>query len=259
MKNLFNENELPKAEMVELGLIDPDGNYAISQEDVEAMLAGRRTGLVRLNDLEASGFHIEHIDAKLSLWREADGKVAFKLHPIYKEAVIPELLEKKEAEQLMKGQIATVAKSKPVTAKQEVVYEYDPETREFISYDPVKVIVPDKINGYPLTDAQKGDWKKGLQVTLPDSTRVQHRATDPKGILADRAALVLSVLLDGGISYLLYRGIRHLLNSTEPQRDENTPAFRKAYAEMETHFASKLQAAQRPNEENRGYTRTHSR
>jgi hypothetical protein len=259
MKNPFNENELPKAEMVELGLIDPDGNYAISQEDVEAMLAGRRTGLVRLNDLEASGFHIEHLDAKLSLSREADGKVAFKLHPIYKEAVIPDLLEKKEAEQLIRGQVATIAKSKPVSAKQEIVYEYDPETREFIAYDPVKVIVPDKINGYQLTDSQKGDWKKGFPIMLPDSTRVQHRATDPKGILADRAALVLSVLLDVGISYLLIRGIRHLLNATEPQRDENTPAFKKAYAEMESHFAKKFQAAPRSNEENRGYTRTHSR
>jgi len=259
MKNPFNVNELPLEEMEILGIVDPDGNYAISQEDVEALLAGRRTSLVSLNELQAGGFRIEHLDAKLSLSREPDGKVAFKLHPIYKNPVKPELLDDDEAQALVSGKQTIIQKIKPGPGKQEIVFEYDSDTREFVSYDPALVLAPDKINGYKLKDWQKDDFKKGFRVELPDGTELQHRATDPKGVRADRAALIFSVLIDGGISYLLIRGIRHLMNSNKAQADGLTPAFQKAQAEMEKHQAKKGQATDQPNEESRGYTKTRAR
>lgn len=259
MKNPFKEEELSKNEMFYLGLIDPDGNYLIGQDDVEAMLAGRRTRLVRLSDLESGGFHIEHIDAKLSLQRKPEGGVSFNLHPINKAPLIPSLLDDDEAQALIKGNTAAIQKIRPGAGKREVVFEYDTETREFVSYDPSLVIAPDKINGYKLNDWQKDDFKKGIRVELPDGTEVQHRASDPKGVLSDRAALIFSVLIDGGISYLLIRGINHLLNSKKQQADENSPAFKKAYAEMEKHFAKKFQSASDQTEENWGYTKTRAR
>lgn len=256
MKNPFDVNELPKEEMESLGLIDHQGNYTISQEDVEALLAGRRTALMPLKELDANGFRIEHLDAKLSLYREPDGEVGFKLHPIYKEPAIPELLDEDEAQSLISGKRMTVPKIKPGPGKQEIVFEYDAETREFVSYDPGLVVAPDKINGYKLKDWQKDDWQKGLMVKLPDGTELQHRATEPKGVLSDRNALIFSVLIDGGISYLLIRGIRHLMNSNKPQAEEQTPSFKKAYADMEKYFAKKFKAADQQTEENRGYTKT---
>lgn len=258
MKNPFYVNELPKQEMASLGLIDKAGNYILSPEDVEALLAGRRTNLMSLKDLDAGGYKIEHLDAKLSLDRKPDGQVGFKLHPIYKQPLIPPLLDDEEAQALISGQRQTVDKRVPGPGKKEVVFEYDPDTREFVSYDPAQVIAPDKINGYKLKDWQKDDFQKGFNVRLPDGTELQHRATDPKGIRADRAALILSVLLDGGISYLLIRGLRHLLNSDKKQADEQTPAFKKAYAEMEKHFAKKFKAEQQ-TEETRGYNKTRAR
>jgi hypothetical protein len=259
MKNPFYVNELPAAEMENLGLIDRDGNYTIGQENVEALLAGRRTSLIRLTELDANGFRIEQLDAKLSLYRETDGEVGFKLHPIYKKPEIPSLLDADEAQSLISGKRLSVQKIKPGPGKQEIVFEYDAETKEFISYDPGLVIAPDKINGYKLKEWQKDDFKKGLNVELPDGTEVQHRASDPKGVRADRAALIFSVLIDGGISYLLLRGINHLLNSKKEQTDDQTPAFKKAYAEMEKHFAKKSQSADQQTEENRGYTKSRAR
>jgi hypothetical protein len=259
MKNPFYVNELPKQEMEGIGLIDKAGNHTLSPEDVEALLAGRRTNLMSLKNLEASGFNIEQLDAKLSLDRKPDGQVGFKLHPIYKEPVIPPLLDEDEAQALISGKRLSIDKIIPGPGKKEIVFEYDRDTREFISYDPGQVIAPDKINGYKLKDWQKDDFQKGLTVRLPDGTEIQHRATDPKGIRADRAALILSVLLDGGISYLLIRGLRHLLNSDKQQVDEQTPAFKKAYAEMEKHFAKKFQATDQQTEETRGYNKTRAR
>jgi hypothetical protein len=259
MKNPFNVDELPVEEMETLGIIDPDGTYDISQEDVEALLAGRRTGLIRLNELQAGGFRIEHLDAKLSLSREPDGKATIKLHPIYKNPVKPELLKDDEAQALISGKQTVIQKIKAGQSKYGIVFEYDEDTRDFISYDPAHVLAPDKINGYKLTESQKEDFKKGFKVELPDGTELEHSATDPKGVRSDRAALIFSVLIDGGISYLLIRGIRHLLNSDKTQRDGQTPAFQKAQAEMEKHQAKKSQGTNQSDEENRGYSKTRAR
>lgn len=259
MKNPFYVNELPKQEMESLGLIDKAGNYILSPEDVESLLAGRRTNLMSLKDLDASGFHINQLDAKLSLERKLDGQVGFKLHPIYKQPLIPPLLDEDEAQALISGKRQSIDKIIPGPGKKEIVFEYDPDTREFIFYDPSLVIAPDKINGYKLKDWQKDDFQKGINVRLPDGTELQHRATDPKGIRADRAALILSVLIDGGISYLLIRGLRHLLNSDKQQAEEQTPAFKKAYAEMEKHFAKRNQSTGQQSEETRGYNKTRAR
>lgn len=257
MKNPFYVNELPKQEMESLGLIDKTGNYILSPEDVEALLSGRRTNLMTLKELDAGGYKIDHLDAKLSLDRKADGQASFRLHPIYKRPLIPPLLDEEEAQALISGQRQTVDKQVPGPGKKEIVFEYDSDTREFVSYDPAQVIAPDKINGYKLKDWQKDDFQKGLNVKLPDGTELQHRATDPKGIRADRTALILSVLLDGGISYLLVRGIRNLLNN-KLQKYEETPAFKKAYAEMEKHFAQKFKE-EKQSEETRGYNKTRAR
>src|ERR1700744_960417 len=108
MKNPFYVNELPKQEMESLGLIDKTGNYTLSPEDVEALLAGRRTNLTSLKNLDASGLKIEQLDAKLSLDRKPDGKVGFKLHPIYKQPLIPPLLDDEEAQALISGKRQTV-------------------------------------------------------------------------------------------------------------------------------------------------------
>lgn len=259
MKNPFYVDELPKKEMESLGLIDLNGNYTIAREDVDALLSGRRTGLISFKELDANGFRIEHLEAKLSLYRENDGAIGFKLHPIYKNPVIPVLLDQDEAQSLINGKRTTVQKTVPGAGKQEIVFEYDPETKEFISYDPSLVVTPDRINGYKLTDWQKDDFQKGLRVELPDGTELQHRASDPKGIRADRAALTFSVLVDGGISYLLIRGIRHLLSSNQAQVNSQTPAFQKAYAEMEKHHTKKGQAADQQTEESRAYTKNRAR
>jgi hypothetical protein len=256
----YKINDLPLAELERLGLYK-DGKLIMQPDDRNALLGGRRTELISLHELKADGFQIDQLDAKLSIVPDWDGKLILKIHPIYKEAQRHPLLLETEADMLEKNLMSSISKTynNPPAKSKTYIIEYDPETREFISYDPQQVTSPHKVNGETLSKKQKDDFRNGAVVTLADGTKLQYKATESKGILSDRNALIFSVLLDGGISYLLIRGIRHLLNSNKAQADGQTPAFQKAFAEMEKQQAKNRQATEPQIEENRGYTKTRAR
>ena len=75
METPIKEKELPIAELEKLGLYK-DGALTLKDNDIAALLAGRRTDLHSLHNLEMDGFKINQLDAKLSLMRGEDGKVA---------------------------------------------------------------------------------------------------------------------------------------------------------------------------------------
>ncbi len=256
----YQINDLPIADLERLGLYK-DGQLLMQPDDRNALLGGRRTELISLHDLRADGFQIDQLDAKLSIVPDWDGKLTLKIHPIYKEAQRHPLLLATEADMLENNLMSCISKTynNPPAKPKTYIIEYDPETREFISYDPEQVIPPHKVNGETLSKKQQDDFRNGTVVTLADGTKLQYKASEPKGVLSDRNALIFSVLLDGGISYLLIRGIRHLLNSNKAQADGQTPAFQKAYAEMEKHRVKNGQATNEQTEENRGYTKTRAR
>lgn len=267
MKPLFEKNELPVIDLRKLGLYK-DGKSTLSPNDLSALLAGRRTDLISITDLKTDAFHIQQLDAKLSLQRSPDGSVSLNLHPIYKNAVAHELLDEREVEQLKAGKIANVTKEidlEPVK-KKTLIIEYDAQTREFISYDPQGVEPPEKINGQQLTPEDKQNYQSGNVVQLKDGTRVQHRASERNGMLSDRQALILSVLLDGGISYLLITGIRNLLANREEQKTQFTKGYEAALKEMKKSQPPKeeIKLTQEPDNErkndySRGYGRGSSR
>lgn len=233
MATPFNENHLPLEDLEKIGLFK-NGKILLEKEDMDALLSGRRTELVTLHNLKADGFAIEQLDAKLSLEPDLDHKVILRIHPIYNEPQLHPLLLAHEAEHLQMGKISTLQKTYQDGGLQKALqFEYDPETREFISYDPAKVNAPLKVNGETLTNKQKQDFRNGALVTLADGTKLQYRAADRKGVLSDRPVLILSVLLDGGISYLLIRGIRNLFNKHEPQKVEQTKGFTEAMKELD--------------------------
>ncbi|WGQ08995.1 DUF4099 domain-containing protein [Pedobacter gandavensis] len=267
MNPLFEKNELPVIDLQKLGLYK-DGKNSLSADDTSALFAGRRTDLISIQNLRTDAFHIQQLDAKLSLQRHPDGSVSLNLHPIYKNAVAHELLDEREVEQLKAGKIANVTKQvdEETVKKKTLIIEYDAQTREFISYDPSRVQVPEKVNGQQLTPEDKQNYQSGNVVQLKDGTRVQHRASERNGMLSDRQALILSVLLDGGISYLLITGIRNLLANREEQKSQYTKDYEQALKEMKDSTSVKEEIKMRPvpdnenkNDDSRGYGRCSSR
>lgn len=233
MKTLFDIKDLPLSQFEDLRLY-ADEQLLLGPEEIHALLNGRRTELISLRGLSGEGFNIDRLDARLSLQREDSGQLELLIHPIYKQPRGHSLLTNSEMEDLIEGRKDFIGKRIEKEEGRWAMFniEYDPITRDFIGYDVSRVEAPERINGMLLSEQEKSAFKRGEIIELSDGTRVQHRGAEPKGLRSDRKELILSVLLDGGISYLLIRSIRSLSGEKE-QNNHRTPAFNQALSQME--------------------------
>lgn len=246
-------------ELQKLGLADWNVLH-IDDDDLAALLAGRRTDMLRLENLEQQGLHIPALDAKLSLRRNENGGVELLAHPIYKSAEGPEYLTDTEKESLEKGEAVNVVKTinNGEGDKREVLVEFDQDTNEFITVDTGKIFPPEEINGIPLTQQQKKDYRKGKEVETEDGTTIQYSAKDKQAIRADRLALIASVLIDGGISYVLFKGLNALFN--KQQHREPGSNFHKALEKLtEAELKQTAQAIKPDNDADEEISETISR
>jgi hypothetical protein len=231
----YKESDLPLKELETIGLA-ANGQLLLNINDLKALLSGRRTGLMNLKNLEAENIKIESLDGKLSLRTNEQGKIELLIHPIYRKPATPGFLEDFEAKQLEKGDVANILK---VTTdgkgdKKEVLVEYDPETREFIVSDTEKIMAPDMVNGEHLTAAQKENYRKGREVKLDDHTKLNYSGSDLNGIRSNRLALVASILIDGGLSYMLYTGLNAMFGKKhDPEKAKAlSPGYYNAVQDM---------------------------
>ena len=233
METLIKESELPIRELEKLGLLT-HGLLNLEQTDIDALLAGRRTEMQSLRNLQLDGLDIVQLDAKLSLAKNEKGNVTLNLHPIYKQEVPHPLLSAEESSSLRDGKQHAIQKDyvQPNKILGKLVIEYDQQTREFVTYRPDQVEVPEKVNGETLTEKQKKAFSNGEVVRLEDGTGFQHSATDSRGVRSDRARLIFSVLVDGGLSYLVFRGLKNLKDNLEAQKQDYTKGYNQALADM---------------------------
>jgi len=240
MDKLFNIQDIPVEELSKLGLLN-NGKPMLSQADMDALLSGHRTDLITLQDLHGDGIHIKKMEAKLSLEKTVDGQVSLQLHPIYRDVKKHPLLLDIEAEQLEQGKLTHVLKTyqEGDGKRKSWIIEFDPETKEFIAADPEKIKVPAMINGEKLSDLQKEQYRNGSIVELTDGTRLQRRASSRSGVTANREALMYSLVLDGGISYMLLRSLRNLFGSKSQQKDPYTEGYQRALQDMQQQQRNK--------------------
>jgi hypothetical protein len=232
----FNEMDIPVKELETIGLA-VNGQMLLNEDDLKALLSGRRTGLLNLQNLEAENIRIKSLDAKISLHTNDQGKLDLLIHPIYRKPATPDFLDDYEAKQLEKGDVPNLLKTTvgEKGQRKDILVEYDKETREFIVSDTEKISAPDMVNNEYLTAAQKENYRKGREVALPDRTVMQYSGTDVKGIRSNRLALIASILIDGGLSYMVYRGLNALFNKERDQKDAETlsPGYYKALEDIE--------------------------
>jgi hypothetical protein len=209
---VFNEVDLPLEDLSAIGLI-AEGRIKLEEADRKALLSGRRTQMLKLENLEYADIKIASLNAKISLVPGVDGKPELMIHPTYLRSTAPEYLSEKEAWALETGDQLTLEKEivDGNGKKKRVLIEFDPETNQFLETDEEKVQAPDEINGHPLTPEQKAKFSRGKEVEVPDGTKVQYTATNRNGIRSNRLMLIASIVFDGGISYLLFHGIKALV------------------------------------------------
>jgi hypothetical protein len=232
----FNEKQLPVADLERIGLA-AGGQLLLNVDDMKALMSGRRTGLLHLENLEAENIKIKAIDAKLSLHTAPGGKIDLLIHPIYRKPATPDFLDDAEARELEKGEVANLLKitTDKKGNKKEVLVEYDKETREFIVSDTELILAPDMVNGEFLTAAQKENYRKGKEVQLADHTRFAYSGVDTHGIRSNKIALVASILIDGGMSYVLFKGLNALFNKKHETKEANalSPGYFNALKDMD--------------------------
>jgi hypothetical protein len=148
----YNENELPIQDLESIGLA-ANGQFMLNVNDLKSLLSGRRTAIVELNNLKDENLKVKSISAKISLKPNEAGKTDLLIHPIYRKAITPDFLDDKQAQQLQKGEVASLIKTTNDEKgnKKELLIEYDGETREYIVSDSQKILAPDMINNEFLT------------------------------------------------------------------------------------------------------------
>ncbi|QJD95934.1 DUF4099 domain-containing protein [Mucilaginibacter robiniae] len=232
----YNEKQLPMRDLETIGLA-AGGQLLLNVDDLKALLSGRRTALLELHNLEAENIKIKSLNAKISLTEGKDGKVDLLIHPVYRKAATPNFLDDFESEQLQKGEVANLLKTTVDDKgnKTERLVEFDADTREFIVSDTEKILVPDMVNNEFLTPAQKERYRKGQEVELADQTRFAYTAADLHGIRSNKIALVASILIDGGLSYMLYKGLNALFNKPRDEKEAErlSAGYRNAVADLE--------------------------
>lgn len=262
-QQLFDVQDLPLVDLAKIGLIQESG-LVLDREDIDALLSGRRTGMLRFENLNFDGFNIPALDAKISLKQGANGELELRMHPIYKKAEYPAWLTDTEAEKLEKGEAVNLEKMifDDEGHLKDVLVEFDKETNEFIVTDTEKVQAPDKVNNEPLTPEQKERFRKGKEVELSDGTKFQFSAADPKGLRSNRLQLIASIVIDGGLSYVLFKGLNALFGHKQEKSAEvnNSKGFQTAMREMEEQEQkSGLGVESQPKGEySRGYNRSGS-
>lgn len=223
---IFEEEDIPVAEFENLGL-SKDGVVNLAENDLKALLSGNRTSMIQFQNLQDENDKIGSMNAKISLKRNEDGSASVLIHPVYREMQLPEELTIDDAEKLANGEIVNLEMKMHIGGqKREVLVEFDHDTQEFLITDTGLIQVPAMINDQELTPEQKQKFKKGKEVELEDGTKVQFTATAPQGMRSNKIALVASIIVDGGLSYMLYKGLHAMVGE---KRDKKSEEYSKGY------------------------------
>ncbi|MBE9599909.1 DUF4099 domain-containing protein [Pedobacter sp. MC2016-24] len=240
----INQEKLPMLELEKYGLAK-DGQILIDARDVQALLEGRRSDVIRILNVSSDGKQLKEVDAKVSLNETEDGKVELKFHPLYKEATYPDFLTDLEAEKLQNGE--TVNITKRITDDEgllkEILVEFDEVNNEFVVTDAEKIVAPDMINAEYLSEQQRSAYRNGKTVELSDGTKFRYSGIDRLGLKANKVALIASILIDGGISYILYKGISSLAKGEKQgsEQEAYTDGYLRAYEDFKGQQAEKEQ------------------
>lgn len=124
------------------------------------------------------------------------------------------------------------------------VYEFDKDTNSFVAVNSNDVLTPEQVNGMPLTEEQKKKLKKGQVVELADGTTVQASPAAAKNnfLQSNRKLLIASILLDGGMSFFLVKGMQlahNKANQGKLEQQEYNKGYRDALGKVQADLERK--------------------
>lgn len=235
------QNVLPMKDLEIFGILK-DGKFTIPEKEVHALKNGEMTDIVELKDLKGKDVQIDKLPARLSIVRGEDGNPALRIDPVYRETNANADLSDSERNQLVKKELANLKKSyvdKDGNIQSEII-EYDHRTKQFLSYNPRDIKAPQEVNGEAFSPQQKKQYKEGEVVALSDGTELQLSSSAPKGIRSNNRGLVLSVLLDGGVSYLLITGVQKILGKESQEEKAYSEGYLQAVKQVQKQVERRI-------------------
>lgn len=219
-----------------------DGKFTIPEEQVRALRNGRMTDIVELKNLKGKNVEIDSLPARLSIVKGDNGEPSLRIDPVYREPNSHPHLSEDERQRLIRSEIANIRKSyvdKNGNVQTEII-EYDQETKQFMSFDPRAIKAPEAVDGQKLSPEQKKKYKEGEVVELADGTEFQLSTIDKRGIRSNRNGLILSVVLDGGLSYLLITGIQRMLGKKTKEEESYSQGYIDGLKEIKKQVEHKM-------------------
>ena len=219
-----------------------DGKFTIPEEQVRALRNGRMTDIVELKNLKGRDVEIDSLPARLSIVKGNNGEPSLRIDPVYREPNSHPHLSEDERQRLIRSEIANIRKSyvdKNGNVQTEII-EYDQETKQFMSFDPRAIKAPEAVDGQTLSPEQKKKYKEGDVVELADGTEFQLSTNDKRGIRSNRKGLILSVILDGGLSYLLITGIQRMLGKKTKEEESYSQGYVDGLKEIKKQVEHKM-------------------
>ena len=109
-----------------------------------------------------------------------------------------------------------------------------------MSFDPRAIKAPEAVDGQTLSPEQKKKYKEGEVVELADGTEIQLSTIDKRGIRSNRNGLILSVVLDGGLSYLLMTGVQRILGKKTKEEESYSQGYIDGLKEIKKQVEHKM-------------------
>jgi hypothetical protein len=209
-KMKFDASELPYRDFEKVGLSKKDV-LALPVDSLNALLSGRRSDFIRIN---ADGMRL---DVKTSLYRNPDNSISLRFHPINHVAHNIYNLTDAQLKFLQNGEVkGIVIESKKQNGDPaDILVQYDPETKEYVSINVNDIPLPEKINDVKLTDRQRSDWRNGKEIEVGGEP-VWLSLTNTLGFVGK----IFMFALDGGISI----GIAAILKEYNKREAERNSA-----------------------------------
>lgn len=122
-----------------------------------------------------------------------------------------------------------------------VLFEYDKDTKSYVGMDSEKINAPEEVNGIQLSEDQKKKYKEGHEVVLEDDTKIQ--ASPAKGMRFNTPILIVSTILDGGMTYFLLKAAHRLSQNKKENKRIYERAYKNALIKVQAHMEIKQKAA----------------
>ena len=222
MKEKIDINTLPTVDLAQIGLYN-DGEWKISQENIQSLLQGKKTDLLML--AIKRGNDIINLHAKISFIQGT-----LKIHPIYNNPQFHPLLSDQESNLLMhekKSLIRKPQKNAIYTQQESIFIAYDSQTREFTSYSSSTLPNIQMVNNIKLNNEQQKSLAHGDSIVLQDGSHIQFSVKSGLHILSDNKEVVFSVSHNKESTYYI---IKFPENNIAPQRslsNQENPHTRK--------------------------------